>query len=346
MRFLRWISLLSLGGTLVLAALTGLALALPEDPSSSWPMVYALRDRSGYWSVQRVDVDRRVQLTLVSDQLINVQPSLSPDDRFVLWLNNADGITYLYDRQTDTRQTLRGRVSLLPAWSPESRSLAFVDLDGVLQRAMLDTAGRLGVPQPVAAALPPETRLTGVGPWSPDGTAVLVFYDPGANLAAIDLASGAFTPLTTDPLTDDYSPAWSPDSAWVLYASWTGLLAHLRAVRRDGTDDRIIVENPGLTQIAPVWSPDGRRLLLRTEPSPDRPQLSVALFQENARPRVVTSLLPDNSPAVWSPDGRRAAFRHADDNDLYWTYVPEVAFGVAFPAFRLTDNNGVNVPLR
>lgn len=50
---------------------------------------------------------------------------------------------------------------------------------------------------------------------------------------------------------------WSPDGAWIAYHSCDRAGCHLRMIRPDGTDDRVLVED-GFDNRWPAWSPDGQ----------------------------------------------------------------------------------------
>jgi TolB protein len=101
-------------------------------------------------------------------------------------------------------------------------------------------------------------------------------------------------------------PAWSP----------TGDLIAFEATVRGGATaiDVVAPDGTGLRQVArfadvasdPVWSPDGRRLLV-VDSGEARQRLYVTAVDGSSQRRLVTEDAIGFSP-VWSPDGQRIAY--------------------------------------
>lgn len=160
-----------------------------------------------------------------------------------------------------------------PTWSPDASQIVFAsDKEG-------DRKWRLYVISP--GEVRGEGRVWGLGQmpaWSPgDATTARIAYrgcdERGDKCGLWTMEAGGFgqTPLTTDP--NDTAPSWSPVAPeggtgsrqlafistragnWEVYVvelakdSWT---AEGRQVRR--------MSNHPATDVAPVWSPDGKRL--------------------------------------------------------------------------------------
>ena len=76
------------------------------------------------------------------------------------------------------------------------------------------------------------------------------------------------------PEVIDYAP--SPDGERIVYATQAGTDTALRLVQTDGGGDALLLACPGVVCAAPVWAPDGRRLLFErrqladTIPGPPR----------------------------------------------------------------------------
>jgi Tol biopolymer transport system component len=139
---------------------------------------------------------------------------------------------------------------------------------------------RLAALTPRAPTLPPDpgglalrrlwTTPVGlsVGALSPDARRVL-FVDWGslddpttrghADVATYDLAEervSLVTDLPDQSIEDTYpdSPIWSRDGARIAYAHWDGDWTHkrLHLVRRDGTDNRVLVDNEQFRDLRPL----------------------------------------------------------------------------------------------
>jgi len=131
------------------------------------------------------------------------------------------------------------------------------------------------------------------------------------------LAGGAPLRLTTDP-ADDYSPAWSPDSATIAFLRRTSAgTAAVVLVPVLGGVERKIAElfvagwphwgrGPSL-----AWSPDGKWLVAPGSRGPNEPDMLLRISPATGEMRPLASLPPKMwqhmAPAI-SPDGRTLAF--------------------------------------
>lgn len=109
-----------------------------------------------------------------------------------------------------------------PAWSPDGKSVAwFSDESGEYQLFIAPQDGK-GTPRKIV--------LGGAGfyndaRWSPDSTRIS-FTDNSRSLYVLDVAGGAVTKISTQPLYspgvfDDSVHNWSPDSKWLAYVRKT-----------------------------------------------------------------------------------------------------------------------------
>lgn len=156
----------------------------------------------------------------------------------------------------------------LPSWSPDGARIVFrkgndsasslhvLDVDTRADYVLLQDFGNVSSPA-----------------WSPDGNAVLFSSDHGGDddLYTIDLVSREIERLTNTPGSDAHG-AWSPDGEWIAFVSMRGgykdeaalnpsqwrAVGDLYVMRRDGSDVRMLTENP-FEQATPGWAPPAPR---------------------------------------------------------------------------------------
>jgi len=96
---------------------------------------------------------------------------------------------------------------------------------------------------------------------SPDGS--MVVYSALGRLYAKRLPGGEPARLTSDERIE-FSPAFSPDGAWIAYATWSDSdKGRIRIMRANGSEARDVVSTPG-HYTRPSFSPDGQWLVFRS----------------------------------------------------------------------------------
>jgi len=124
------------------------------------------------------------------------------------------------DDRNLTRST--GAHDRFPSWSPDGKSIAwFSDGSGEYQ-LMIGAQDGKGTPRSIplgGAGFYADPR------WSPDSKRI-AFTDNSRSLYVLDVASGAVTKISSQPLYtpgayDQANHAWSPDSKWLAYVRLT-----------------------------------------------------------------------------------------------------------------------------
>ncbi len=146
-----------------------------------------------------------------------------------------------------------------PAWSPDSKTIAYItDQGGKQQLALTDTA--TGKEKRVDLGEAPGYYY---GPtWSPD-SAKIAYSDHRNKLWLIDVATGKNTEVDQTIFTDpnvNLTPRWSPDSKWLTWAR--DLDSHMQAIFVYSTDTGKKTQiTDGLSNAkSPIFDRDGKHL--------------------------------------------------------------------------------------
>jgi Tol biopolymer transport system component len=148
--------------------------------------------------------------------------------------------------------------------------------------------------------------------WSPDGRRLV--YTTKGGIAIVNADGSSRKVLRSPKDRFDRSPSWSPDGAWIAFASSGPQESPgIWAMRADGSQRRQLVRF-GAT---PAWSPDGARIAFHA------PRAQIELVSPNGT--LLSPRLPFrrgasvgiDGPPVWSPDGKKIAM----SSRQFGTYV-------------------------
>jgi Tol biopolymer transport system component len=126
--------------------------------------------------------------------------------------------------------------------------------------------------------------------------------EPQQDLFTAD-RTGAPMHRLTDDVAQDTVPRWSPDGQWIAFLSDRSGKYEIWKVRPDGSGLAQMTHEPGREVIAPVWSPDGRKLLYQI-----RNVNSYVIDANRPGAEQTPQSLPGQPPPGfiprdWSPDG-------------------------------------------
>ena len=143
-----------------------------------------------------------------------------------------------------------------PAWSPDSRQLAYVSFEDDKSSIFVQTL-RTGNRFRVSS----EPGINGAPSFSPDGRKLVVTLggvDGNLDIHVLDINSRRTTRLTTHRAIDTEG-TWSPDGRWIYFTSdRSGGPQVYRVPATGGTPERVTFE--GSYNARPRLSPDGKRL--------------------------------------------------------------------------------------
>ena len=211
---------------------------------------------------------------LTNNPANDLQPSWSPDGKYIVYSSDRDGHLEIYVMRADGSEQTRltfsttGSGNADPAWSPDRKYIIFIsnqattsaeifimNSDGSEQRRLSDNNDE-------------ERWLS----WSPESDAIVI----SANVRA---SSGIYIPemiylmgldgkirkqLTDIPYTTH--PTWSPNGELIAFTS--NLDIYL--MNSDGSNIINLTKSSsetGLSNVDPAWSPDGRFIIFSSNRS-------------------------------------------------------------------------------
>jgi len=206
-----------------------------------------------------------------------------------------------YDGVGAVKMTSTQSINLSPAWSPDTRSIAFTSYMGGYpylyrlfafeKRPIQLLAGYSGINSSPA--------------WSPDGKAVALTLskDGNSEIYLLTVATGALRRLTSNAAIDT-EPSWSPTGREMAFVSDRAGPAHVFVMDAEGANVRRLTQAGFNTQ--PRWSPKGDGIAFTSRQGNHD---IWAVNPDGSNLRRLTAGPGSNESASWSPDGRHLVFQ-------------------------------------
>ena len=164
--------------------------------------------------------------------------------------------------------------------------------------------------------------------WSPDGTRIAL--SRSGSLMVMDADGGNAEVImepepgnsTTPCRAGAFLGSWSPDGKRLTYYTANAIqaLAQVCAIDADGSNLKVLVNEPGGFHVEPVWSPDGKRIAYR-DIRDNNIEVFVLDLESGERRNLSNNPGTDLEPA-WSPDGNWIAFGSLrDGNPSFDIYI-------------------------
>lgn len=250
-----------------------------QSPSSIDQIVYVGTLGESVYQIFVMNMESGVvrQLTNTDTGLYPYAPDCSPDGKQIAFTSSSssfnqgaltlrDTITILHLDDlslTSLTKVADGLSSSQPAWSPDGEQIVFVE-ERVGRSSFRLYVINADKKHPVLL-----TELNGridYPSWSPDGSRIMFTLSTrfgsgefNQDIYLIDVNSKVLTQLTHTQYHNEFSPAWSPNSARIAFASDENGNADLYTMNVD-TSHRTRITSSKANEIQPDWSPDGSRI--------------------------------------------------------------------------------------
>jgi hypothetical protein len=175
---------------------------------------------------------------------------------------------------------------------------------------------------------------------------IYIVNDDGTNLVRLTEEEG-----------DHENLRWSPDGAWLAFASTRGGQWDVYLTSADGEQLRRVTQTRG-REYTLAWSPDGRYLSISGQnpdgrPSLETPDILVYDVESERLINITNTRLEAETSVTWSPDGQYLVFTDKDhflvrvdascidDPDTCWDTAFELGVQTHLPIWRSSAANAI-----
>jgi Tol biopolymer transport system component len=276
-------------------------------------------NRTGNWELFRSGTDNKPESDINLSRSMgsngadgdNVEPSLSPDRKWVAFASNRDGAWGIYTASTDGTKLQRVTdssfsINVSPAWAPDGHALVYESArSGSWNLFVFDVkSGQESVLT--------DTSAGDIDPyWSPDSQHIVFESQRSGSwqIYVIDMATQQVT-MVTDGQGNDYNPMYSPDGKQILYRAFRpGNESHsiLYVMNADGSKARPITD-PDHNATNQVWSPDGTLIAYQSDKNSVADIYVYQVTTDKTRQVTASVASAEHYAPTWRCDGKTIIF--------------------------------------
>lgn len=208
-----------------------------------------------------------------------------------------------YDGQRANRVTIRGSLNIAPAWSPDSRSIAYQSY----QTGFVDIYVQKLYEVQVALARPgrgTERAQNFLPAWSPDGSRLAFASSRDGNFEIYTVkADGTDLRRLTSHPADDGAPTWSPNGSQIAFTSARGGSNQIYIMSADGGPVTKLTSEPRKAD-RPTWALDFIAYSAEVPGGVEIKKISLGTREEV---QLTNGPGTNESPTI-APNGRHLAF--------------------------------------
>jgi tricorn protease len=302
---------------------------------SDWPILNAssgdgriIFERGGYLSMfdPAQKKDARLKVGVAAD-LSETRPRWVKGSRYVRWANispsgnravfeyRGEIVTVPMEKGDDRNLTQTvGANEYAPVWSPDGKSIAwFTDESGEYQLKIAPQDGH-GMGRTI--------KVDGAGfysdpKYSPDGTKIS-YTDNSASLYIVDVASGASTKVSSNPMyVGEINHNWSPDSKWLAYTRNSTQYMDTVLVYSVDQKKSFEVTDALADASSPVFDPSGKYLyfVASTDAGPVDDWFSMWNNSARATNRIYLAVLAKGVESPLAKESDEESAKKSDDEN-------------------------------
>ena len=248
----------------------GLLCSVSAKPLTTEKIVFS-SNRNGNFEIYMMNPDGSQQVRLTNHRASDLGPVFSPTGEEILFVSNRSGERDLYIMRADghgERPVFRTAPAYrdYPAWSPDGKKIAYIQLDREAKQTIVYTAKADGS---LVNRVVEIKNVGGAGngdpAWSPDGTEIVYVVHGEIHWASrqirfINLKDRKQETLLPDDIPRMSQPVWSPVHNKIAFV-WYRPEHHQQSifiVNRDGSGLQQIAD---VLALSPAWSPAGDELV-------------------------------------------------------------------------------------